>query len=403
MLETAIRPARVSWRISHGAGFWIIAAAFAAALAFSTVPTPLYVLYQQRDGFPTYVVTIVFAAYAVGVMASLYLAGHVSDWLGRRRVILVATLAEVLSAALFLVWPEVPGLVLARLVGGAGIGALTATATAHLSELRAVARPREDHGRAGLAATVVNMGGLALGPLAGGVFASYSAEPLRTPFVFFLVLLLVLAIAVALVPETVERAEERPAYRPQRVALPSGARSAFSGAAIGAFAAFAITGLSMALTPTLLVQGLHENSRLLAGFASFAVFAAAASAQVVFAGLSTRAQLRLGLALMVTGLVALPVAVTTSVLWLFFAGGIAAGAGAGLNIRASVATAAALAEPPSRGEVLAALFLAAYAGLVLPILLVGIALVWLPSSWALLGFSVLELALLAWAAPRALR
>ncbi|MBN6041994.1 MFS transporter [Amycolatopsis sp. 195334CR] len=403
MLETAPRTTRVPWRISHGAGFWTIAAAFAAALAFSTVPTPLYVLYQQRDGFPTFVVTIVFAAYAVGVMASLYLAGHVSDWLGRRRVILAATLAEALSAALFLAWPEVPGLVLARLVGGAGIGALTATATAHLSELRAVARPREDHGRAGLVATVVNMGGLALGPLVGGVFASYAVEPLRTPFVFFLVLLLGLAIAVALVPETVERAEERPAYRPQRVALPPGARPAFAGAAIGAFAAFAITGLSMALTPTLLAQGLHENSRLLAGFASFAVFAAAASAQVVFAGLSTRTQLRLGLALMVTGLVALPVAASTSVLWLFLAGGIAAGAGAGLNIRASVATVAALADPPSRGEVLAALFLAAYAGLVLPILLVGIALVWLPSSSALLGFSVLELGLLAWAAPRALR
>ncbi|MFC9251550.1 MFS transporter [Amycolatopsis thailandensis] len=402
MLNSATLPRPAFRRISHGRGFWVIAAAYAASLAFSTVPTPLYVLYQQRDGFPTYVVTIVFAAYAVGVMGSLYLAGHVSDWLGRRRVILAATLTQALSATLFLAWPDVPGLILARLVGGAGIGALTATATAHLSELRAVARPREDHGRAGLIATVVNMGGLALGPLFGGIFASYSAEPLTTPFVFFLVLLLASAIAVALVPETVERAEERPAYRPQRVSLPTSARPAFFGAAIGAFAAFAITGLFMALTPTLLAQGMHQNSRLLAGFASFSVFLAAAAAQVVFAGLARRTQLRLGLALMVTGLVALPVAVTASQLWLFLAGGVVAGAGVGLGFRASVATVAALAEPPVRGEVLAALFLAAYAGLVLPILIVGISLIWLPSAWALIGFSLLELGLLAWSTPKVL-
>ncbi len=61
-------------------------------------------IYQQRDGFPTYVITVIFASYAVGVMASLYLAGHVSDWLGRRRIALLAVLAEALSAVVFLVW-----------------------------------------------------------------------------------------------------------------------------------------------------------------------------------------------------------------------------------------------------------------------------------------------------------
>lgn len=38
-------------------------------MAFSTVPTSLYPLYQARDGFSTFPVTIVFAVYAVGVLA----------------------------------------------------------------------------------------------------------------------------------------------------------------------------------------------------------------------------------------------------------------------------------------------------------------------------------------------
>jgi MFS family permease len=399
-MSVTLAPARL--RVSHGLGFRVVAVAFATALAFSTVPTPLYALYQQRDGFPAFLVTVVFAAYAVGVMLSLYLAGHVSDWLGRRRVLLAGLLAEALAAALFLLWPEVPGLIVARLVSGAGIGALTATATAHLSELRAQARPDGDPGRAGLIATVVNAGGLALGPLVGGVFARFAGHPLSTPFAVFLVVLLLEAIAVSLVPETVERREERPAYRPQRLSLPPAARPEFTGAAIGAFAAFALSGLFMALAPALLAHELHEPSRLLAGFAPFTMLGSAALAQLAFARLGTHRQLRFGYPLMGTGLVLLAGSAFAASLPLFFVASVLAGAGFGLGFRASVGTVAALADDLTRGEVLAALFLAAYAGLVLPVLLIGLAMLLAPGSVVLAGFAVLELALLAWSARRTL-
>src|SRR6202035_365687 len=67
----------------HGVAFWVVAVAFLFNMAFSAVPTPLYVLYQQRDHFSQIMVTIVYAVYAVGVIASLFLAGHISDWVGR--------------------------------------------------------------------------------------------------------------------------------------------------------------------------------------------------------------------------------------------------------------------------------------------------------------------------------
>ena len=42
---------------------------------------------MARDGFSTFMVTIVFAVYAVGVVISLLLAGHVSDWVGRKKIL----------------------------------------------------------------------------------------------------------------------------------------------------------------------------------------------------------------------------------------------------------------------------------------------------------------------------
>ena len=380
-------------RFAHAPGFWVIAAAFLITMAFSTIPTPLYAIYQHRDGFPTYVITVIFASYAVGVMASLYLAGHVSDWLGRRRVALVAVLAEALSAAIFLIWSAVPGLLVARFICGVGVGVLTATATAHLSELRQVARPGEDPSRSALISSMVNLGGLAFGPLIAGLLAQYVSAPLQRPYEIFLVLLLLSAVGIALVPETVERLEERPAYRPQRVALPSSARPLFFASAVGAFAAFAIFGLFTSLAPTFLAGVLHHTSRLLAGVVTFAVFIAGAVSQAVFVRLSRPHQLRLGLVAMSVGLVGVAAGGLIPNLWLFVIGGVVAGGGVGLVFRGAVATAASLADPSSRGEVLAALFLIAYAGLAIPVLAIGLGIALLPAQVALLVFSVLILIL----------
>ncbi|MGH1550391.1 MFS transporter [Leifsonia poae] len=369
---------RRPFRLRHGAGFWVIAAAFLAVMAFSTIPTPLYALYQARDGFPTWVVTVIFAAYAVGVIASLFLIGHLSDWAGRRRMVLIAVLVEIVAAALFLVWNDVAGLIVARTLSGIGVGALTASATAHLSELRAVAKPEEGPRLAGTVSTVVNTGGLALGPLIGGAFAQFLPAPLLLPYAVFLVLLAVAAVAVVVVPETVERAEERPAYRPQRISLPAEARGAFSAAAVAAFAGFAVFGLFTSLAPSVLAGTLHQTSHLLAGAVPFAVFAASAVSQIVFARLSGRAQLVLALVLMLLGLGGLAAGVLLASLAVFVVSGVLAGAGVGLQFRSAIAAAASLAAPERRGEVLAAIFLIAYIGLALPVLLVGVALILWP-------------------------
>src|SRR3954463_10984352 len=92
----------------HGVGFSLIAFAFLTSMAFSTVPTPLYPLYMAKDGFSTFMVTVVFAAYAVGVVISLVLAGHISDWAGRKKVLIPAIGLELVAAVLFLTDTSLP-------------------------------------------------------------------------------------------------------------------------------------------------------------------------------------------------------------------------------------------------------------------------------------------------------
>lgn len=369
---SALRPLPV---VRHAVGFWIVAVAFTAVMAYSTVPTPLYGIYERTDGFPQFVVTFVFAAYAVGVVAALYLAGHLSDVVGRRRMILVAVAVEIGAATVFLLWPQLPGLLVARLVSGVGVGLLTATATAHLSELRSRAHPEEDTANAVTVSGVANLGGLGLGPLIGGLFAEFLPAPLVLPHVVFLVVFVAALVALAMAPETVPPPGERRPYRPQRIAVPASARATFVAAGAAAFSAFAVFGLFTSLAPTFLVVSLHQPDRLVAGIVSFSVFAAACLAQVLLRTMPVARQIRVVLVLLPAGLVLLAVGAVLAAFPVFTLGGVLAGAGVGLLFRSALARAASTADATSRGAVLAAVFLIAYAGLCVPVLLVGGALV----------------------------
>lgn len=369
-------------------GFWLVAYTFAVTMAFSAAPAPLYVLYQAKEGFGPFTVTLVFAAYAVGVLVSLFLAGHISDWAGRRRVLVPAVLVNVLAAVLFLSWTSVPALLVARFVSGISVGMLTATATAHLTELHLAARPGASRTKADLVATAANLGGIGLGPLIAGLLAQYAGDPLHVPYLVFQALMLFGALAVSLVPETVEPVE-RVRYRPQRVTVPRAARGRFFAAGAAALAEFAVFGLFTSLAPGFVSGTLHQSSHALAGFVSFAVFGSAALAQILLARVPLRTQLRAGFALLLTGIVVVTVAVWAPSLWLFLLGGVLAGGGAGAAFKGGISIVLSIAAPESRGEALAGLFLAAYVGLTVPVLALGFATQFVPVRVALLGFAVL--------------
>lgn len=385
-------------------GLWAVAFAFFTVLAFSTVPTPLYALYQARDGFSTFMITVIFAAYALGVIAALFFAGHVSDWFGRRRSLLPAIGFALLSALIFLFWRAAIGLIVARVISGIGVGMMTATATAHIADLDRAHRPDSRSRRAQVLATVANLGGLGAGPLVAGLLVQYGGRPLATPFIVFLVVLAAALVAVAFTPETVTVSSPTPRYRPQRVAVPENARGRYIGAALAGVAAFSVFGLLTALAPSLLAGTLHEHSHLLAGIPAFAAFSAAVVAQLISSGWSLRRQLLLGRLAMIAGVALVVLAVWLPALAPFMVGAVAAGFGAGLLFKGGIATVSQIASKANLAESLAGFFLAAYLGLTVPVLGLGILAQLIALRLALTIFAVLVVAgvigAVAVAAPR---
>ncbi|AVZ76932.1 hypothetical protein SLUN_36865 [Streptomyces lunaelactis] len=191
---------------------------------------------------------------------------------------------------------------------------------------------------------------------------------------------------MVLAPETVERPEPRPRYRPQRVSVPDRARPAFFAAAGAALLIFAVFGLFTSLTPVVL-KDLHVASPTVTGLAAFLVFGSAALAQILLARLSTRTHLIAGLGFLAVGMAVLTTAVWTADLPLFLVGGVVSGAAAGTAFKGSVSTVLSLAVPERRGETLTGLFLAAYLGLSVPVLGLGLAAQTVPVRDAVLVFA----------------
>ena len=98
---------------------------FAGAMliaASSSAVTPLYHLYQASMHLTPFWITVVFASYVASLLTALLTVGGLSDYVGRRPVILLALLLNAAAMILFSEALEVWQLILARVVQGLAVG-----------------------------------------------------------------------------------------------------------------------------------------------------------------------------------------------------------------------------------------------------------------------------------------
>ena len=391
-------------RPSRRAGFWAVAFAFLSVTALSTAPSALYGVYEQRQHFSPITITLVYAVYAAGVTASLLLAGHVSDWYGRRVVLIPAIAIAAVAAVVFIAWQSLPGLLVARVLTGVALGATVATATAYIADLDAGGDGAVTR-RAEVVGAIASVGGLAVGPLASGVLARYAPDGLTLPYVVLLAALVIAVLAVALSPDGRPAADPLPRYRPQRLKVPADVRAQFLAALSGVGLAFATWGLFAGLAGRFLAQTLHHPSPALTGAAIFLTFGSGAVVQVTTSRWPARRLLVAGIPTIIVGLTVLVASAWTTPpsLALFLIGGVVTSIGAAAIYRASLGIVIATAGPDDRAGALATFFVVGYAALSLPVLGLGIGLLYLSPKVTLLVFGVVVgLGILA-AAPTLLR
>jgi MFS family permease len=387
-LDVSPAAERSSHAVPRQVAFWLLGFVFTATMLGTTLPTPLYVIYQAQWHFSAAIVTVTFAVYAAGVVTTLLLAGRASDQAGRKPVLAVALGSSALSTVVFILAPNVGALVVGRILSGLSAGLMTGTATATLTELVPASAGR----RASLAATAANMGGLGLGPLIAGLFAQYAPHPTVLVFEVYLAVLAAAGLCLFLVPETVSP-RRRPTLRFAGLGIPERGRREFVAAGLAGFAAFSLLGLFAALAPTFVGSVLHEPSHAVQGAVVFLLLAVGTVTQLLLSRFASRRVVMAGLGLFLAALALIVAALSQAGMALFLAGTVVGGVAVGAVFLGSLATANRLAPPERRGQAISTFFVMCYAGLILPVVGVGVASGFIGDFAAVLAFAILLAAL----------
>lgn len=348
------------------AAFVAVAFTLFTLMVGPNVPTPLYPTYERVFGFSPLVMTVIFAVYAIVLIPALLVFGPLSDAVGRRRVLLPAVVLTAIGSLLFAL-ASGPGLLfLARAAQGLGLGAAQGTASAALTDLD----PDGNRARAAMIGSVCVVGGIAAGPLLGGVLAQYVPGPLVVPHVVEIVLLVAgFVLLLALVPRASGGAA---GWRPSRPSVPASIRRRFTLAGVSAFLAFSVSALFLTLMPSYVGQVAGTRNLALAGGIVALMLGCAAAVQAPVRRISSVLGQSSGLALLAVGLAGVIGAAQTTSLAVVLAATVVTGVGLGLAFGGSLAAVNAVAPEDRRGDILSSYYVTVYVGLALPIIGVGV-------------------------------
>jgi predicted MFS family arabinose efflux permease len=350
------------------AAFWLVAGVLCLLFGAAGAPSPLYGIYRAQLGFSATTLTAVFAIYALVLLATLLVFGSVSDYVGRRRVILAALVVTAGACAVFLAAHSVGLLFAARALQGVGVGTATGALGAALIDLQP-----EGSGLAPLITTAAPLLGLGAGALGASALAQYGPAPTRLVWWLLLGASVAAAAGILAMPEAgTRRAGVLASLRP-RVGVPRQARGTFGTAAACLIAVWALSGLYQSLGPLLTAQVTGSRDLLWGGLLIFLLTGVAAGATAVFRGVTPRTAMLAGCLVLLAGLAVTFAALVVASAAAFLAGTAVAGVGVGLALLGVNRTLIPLAPPGQRAGLIAAIFVISFLGLSVPALIAGVA------------------------------
>src|SRR2546425_3639853 len=358
-------------KLSRAASFWLLATVFAFFLFAAGAPSPLYVVYEAMWHFSSIPLTAIFGVYALALVAALLTTGGLSDHLGRRPVVLLGLVVQIVSMVAFIAARGVGMLFAARVLQGLGTGLATGALSAWLLDLQPPDNPR----LGSLVASVAPVAGLAAGALVSGLVVQYGPDPLH---LVFSLLCAVYALAFAAMSVIADVAKRTPGWlqsmRPQ-IGVPPAARSLFAASAPSLIATWALGGLYLSLGPSLALSLLKSDSSLAGAGVIVALMGAVAVAATLVRAADARViviVIRASLVLVMgVGITELSVALGSAVG--LYAGSVLAGLGFGPAFSAVFRSLAALAPPDKRAGLLASIFIVVYLAFSVPALIAGVA------------------------------
>ena len=350
--------------LSYAAALYLQGSIVLTFLAASTAPSPLYALYRQMWGFSPLTLTVVFASYALALLASLLVFGRASDHLGRRRVTLIALALEAMAMAMFWRADSVAWLLAARVLQGVATGVMTSAVSASLLDLNPA--------KGSLVNSVAPLFGMAVGAVGSAALVQFGTAPTQTVYVGLLLLFAAQGALAFWLPETAAGRPGLARSLTPRVAVATAARPTMWRVMPVNLAQWALGGFMLSLGPTLVRQVSTVASPLLGGALIASVVLPAAITVFAARHREAGAAVHAGAVLVALGAATLLGGIALQTTLPLFVGAVIAGIGFGAVFNGSVRGLVAVTAPSDRAGMMSAFFVLSYLAFSVPAMLAGL-------------------------------
>jgi MFS family permease len=344
-----------------------VAITFTSLYVAAGALTPLLVVYQDEWKLSGALLTLAFAAYAVGFLAAVLTLGSLSDRIGRRPVLLGALTVQMASNIMFLVAPGIGWVIAGRIVQGIAGGAATTAFTAALVEFAPPNRKR----LGAILGSVGVTGGLGLGSLLAGVAIQFTTSANAIVFVVLTIVTVLGMVVIGAAAESVPRAPGAVRSLIPRVANPPAARREFAATAPVLAAVWMLAGLSGGLAPSMVHSVFHLNSGLLNGLTGAVAPATSAIVGLAFARLDPRRAMSIGIVAAIMGPIVIIGGALLASLGTMIVGQAIAGVGFGASFTAALRLIVPLVATNQRAGVVAGIYIVSYLAFGAPIVVAG--------------------------------
>ncbi|WP_275285913.1 MFS transporter [Halomonas elongata] len=337
-----------------------------AFLAASGVPTPLYPLYQASWHFSTPMLTLAFAIYMFALLLALLMTGRLSEYLGRRPVILLGLAIEVVAMLGFLVAQDLGVLLLARALQGLATGIATSALGAALIDT--------DHRRGPILASVAPLVGMGLGALCSGFLVDLAPYPMRLGFLLMTGIFVWQLIGLRGTQESVSPRPGALASLKPTARIPVSVRPTFLRVIPACIASWSLGGFSLSLGPVLARQVSGIDNAMIGGLLVCLLAVMGALGVWCLQRQNTRWILMLSGILLPLGMAIVLWGVARHDILILLAGITVAGPGFGAGFMGAMRAIMSLAPQGERSSLMAVLYVASYLSASLPALMAGIAM-----------------------------
>jgi len=371
----------------------------AAALfsASSSAATPVYHLYQEIYGLSPVTLMTIFAVYALSLLAALLTVGSLSDFIGRRPVILAALILNIAAMAAFIEAGSAGMLILARAVQGFATGAATTTLGAAILDINRTKGP--------LLNSTTGFIGLTVGSLLSGTLVAYAPLPTELVYIVLLAITAILLVLLAWLPESAAGKPGAFASLVPHVSVPPQARKMLMKITPVNIAGWALGGFYFSLMPSLVRVATGLSSPFIGGLVVAVLTLTATFTVLILRDKPGLQILTIGTWSVISGVTITLAGVYTHFVLLMIAGALVTGVGFGACFSGALRMVLPLAHPDERAGLLSTFYVQSYLAFSLPAIAVGLAVPTLGLSVAayVYGAVVIALATISLLATRAPR